>query len=197
MLLEGTAWHPDDPAIWTMLLTSGRGRGVGLNEAWRRYRRVSAIDPHHALAHTEHLQQLMPKWGGDWDHAHLFAREVWEGAPPGSPTPALVAEAHLEHAWAVATRAGTHAYLRAELPEIRAAAEHSVWHPQFVPGGIDADLALGMFATTFFQFGDRAAAVRCYRQMGKLAVSWPWGPVRSMVPTNLWLLPAVAPFHRG
>lgn len=87
--------------------------------------------------------------------------------------------------------------MRAGLPEIRVAAEHSVWHPQFAPRGIDADLALGMFATTFFWFGDRTAAVRCYRRMGKLAVSWPWGPLRSLVPTNLWLLSAVAPFHRG
>lgn len=197
VLLEGAARHPGDPAVWTMLLTSGRGLDVGLDEAWRRYHRLSTIDPQQPLAHTEHLQQLMPKWGGDWYQVHKFAFGVWESAAPGSPTPALVAEAHLEHALEMPTRAATKAHMRAALPEIRAAAGHSVWHPRFEPGGIDAELALGMFATTFFWFGDRAAAVRCYRRMGRLAVSWPWGPVRSLVPTNLWLLSAVAPFQRG
>ena len=174
IFIEGVARHPGDPAVATLRLTSGRGISLGQDEAARRYDRVRAIDEHHLPAQTDHLQQLLPKWGGDWERAHAFARDNALAAPPGSAQAMLVPIAYLEHMYDNDGGFGGRAKVDGVLPALHEAANHSVWHPAFVPGEFESDLVLGHFAVAFRYFGDRAAAARVFQQMDGRAALDPW-----------------------
>ncbi len=136
ILIEVTARHPQDAAAWTQRITSGRGLQVGQAEARRRYDRLAAHHPHHLPAQASLLQQLCPKWSGTWEKAHAFAHECAEAAPPGAANAVLVVEAYLEQALDHDRVSAASEFLRdpAVAARIRAAAERSVWHPDYRDG---------------------------------------------------------------
>ncbi|QBJ90887.1 hypothetical protein D0Z67_11615 [Streptomyces seoulensis] len=175
LLIRATALDPSYVPAWAERLNTARGLGLGQNEARRRYDRLAKSHPHHFTAQTRLLQQLCPKWGGSWEAAHSFARDRMLGAPDGSLSAGLVAEAHLEHWLDLDAGEERHAYLRqshvhAELVE---AAGRSVLHPEFRrdPGWVTV---AGCFAALFSLIGDTARAAAHFRALGNLASKLPW-----------------------
>jgi hypothetical protein len=173
VMIEGCARNPDDPAIWTVRLTSARGISLGIDEETRRYNRVAAIDEHHLPAQGDHLEQLYPKWGGSWEKAHGFARERMLAVPPGAPHGRLVAQAIVEHIVWTDDKEKT-AYMDKARPELNEAAQRSIGHPSFVPGTYEADLTLGSFAFAFWVYDDIRSTANVFRQMGQRAALGPW-----------------------
>lgn len=95
-LIRLCAEDPGDRYAWYLRLVTARGLGLGWSESRRRYRRLSVIDPHHAPAQRQILRSLQPRWGGSWEAAFGFAREVSAHAADGSVEGALVVTAHLD-----------------------------------------------------------------------------------------------------
>jgi hypothetical protein len=175
VLIDAAARTPDDPAVWVQRLVTARGLEVGRSEVRRRYDRLAAIDPHHLLGQMHLLQSLCPKWGGTFELAHAFAGESMRGAPPGSPQGGLVAMAHIEQGTDGEDLAAARRHLsRAEVrAEVTAAAERSVWHPDFAHryGWVWAASA---FAMAFSLGGDDRAAARMFAMLGHLGSETPW-----------------------
>jgi hypothetical protein len=173
VLVDAIARTPDDPALWTARLTSGRGLSLGLAEAERRYGRLAAIDPQHLPGQRQYLQQLCPKWGGSWAKLHGWSREMMLAAPAGAHTAVLVVEAHLEH-WATLPE-GEVRYLRSEpvRRELHEAAERSLWHADFRRDFGWVEVA-SHFAMVFALLGDQRAAASAFTVLGELGTELPW-----------------------
>jgi len=164
--------HPDDPAAWTARITIARGLELGLAEAHRRYTEAARIDPHHLPAQSQFLQQLCPKWGGDWDTAFGFARDAAAAAPDGAPNAVLVAEAHFDR-WL--SLGNPHKYFRG--PEVRdeilAAAHRSVLHPDF-RRDVGWVQVLNTFAMAFDQMHERELSATMFAALGPYVSELPW-----------------------
>jgi hypothetical protein len=169
LLIEAAARDPHNPMIWTARLLSARGLQLGLSEVRRRYDRLAALDPHHLPGQRQLLQSLAPKWSGDLERMHAFARESAEAAPPGSLTPMLVAEAHIEQ------DLDTAGHLRdpAAQAEIAAAAERSILHAEF-RHPIGWVQAANTFAYAFSLGGDRERAGTVFDLLGPYGTETPW-----------------------
>ncbi|MGY0003803.1 hypothetical protein [Micromonospora sp. I033] len=159
ILIDVTARWPDDVAAWTQRITLSRGLSLGLAETRRRYDRLARHEPHHLAAQAEMLQQLCPKWGGDWAAVDAFARDRTEAAPLGAPQAVLIAQAHRERGMEYDDLRGLRDYLRtAEVAdEIHAAADRSVRHPDF-RHTIGWVRVRSTFALVFHLMGDHPAA---------------------------------------
>ncbi|MEU4559020.1 hypothetical protein AB0F72_11565 [Actinoplanes sp. NPDC023936] len=175
VLIDGAAYHPEDPAIWKARLTSARGLELGLAEARRRYDRLVAADPHHLPGQLQLLQTLCPKWSGSWEQLHEFTRDAAAAAPPGSPHGVLVAEAHIEHVLELDGRPAMLGYLAQEQvrAEIYQAAQRSIWDPAFTRGYGWLE-ALSTFALVFTLLDDQRAAASAFGPLGNLATEHPW-----------------------
>ncbi|MEU8655492.1 tetratricopeptide repeat protein [Actinoplanes philippinensis] len=177
LLIDAAARSPRDPAIWTARLSTARELRLGRSEADRRYGRLAEIDPHHLPGQREHLRQLCPDPGGDWEPAHTFARAAAESAPPGSFGPVLIAEAHLEHWRAEHGRSASagRRYLAADdvRAELHEAARRSVWHADFRHGHGWVRVT-STFAMVFALLDDRPAADSLFTTLGDLGSAYPW-----------------------
>lgn len=174
LLIDVTAREPDNLAAWTTRLMTARGLGLGLSEAERRWAHIARHDPHHFPAQAQLLQQLCPKWSGTLDKLHAFARDRAEAAPPGSLSPVLVVQAHLEH-WVNSEGYERANYLRS--PQVQQsvadAARKSVLHPDFRPvyGWANAH---SYFALLQSSAENWAAAAIHFRAAGPYIESDPW-----------------------
>ena len=166
VLIDVTARHPDYVPAWTERLTSARGLSLGQSELRRRYDRLAAHDPHHLPAQLSMLQKLCPKWGGSWPAVQAFVKECADAAPPGSHNAVLVCEGHLEYMSMLDTKKEAREYLQDPRvrQEIYAAAESSVWHPDFVHefGWV---WVRATFASLFSQMGDHRAALTQFKAL--------------------------------
>ena len=166
ILIELTAVRPGDAVAWCKRLTTAMGLELGQGEARRRYDRLARVAPHFYAAQSAMVQQLCPKWSGSWESLHAFA--------PGSLSPAVVAEAHLEHYLAL-DKAERLPYLRSPqvADEITRAALKSVLHPNHRPtyGWVKAH---GVFAVLTSFAEDTAKAAVHFHALGDLASSYPW-----------------------
>ncbi|GAA3351892.1 hypothetical protein GCM10020358_83300 [Amorphoplanes nipponensis] len=169
VLIDATARHPADPALWSQRLLSARGLGFGLAEVRRRYDRLAEHDPHHLPAQGHLLQSLCPKWGGTWQQMHAFAHECMLAAPPGAPNAVLVVTGHLER-WLADDAHLASPEVRTEIYE---AAARSVWDPGF---GNDHGWAgvRNTFAMAFSLLGDHRAAAGQFTELGRCASEHPW-----------------------
>ncbi|MGC4819627.1 hypothetical protein [Micromonospora sp. DT63] len=178
VLIDVTARYPDDAAAWTQRITIARGLQLGQNEARRRYDRLAQQHPHHAPAQAALLQQLCPKWSGDWDRAFAFARECAQAAPAGAPNAVLVAEAHLERWLDFDTDRERTAYVRSApvVDEVMQAGQRSVLHPDFVdrPGWV---WIRSTFALMFSLTEQWPAAASQFTALGNLGTEYPWAYV--------------------
>lgn len=174
LLIDVCARDPGFLPAWMERLTTARALSLGQAEARRRYDHVVRLDPHHLDAQIRLLQQLCPKWGGDFATMHAFAAQCAADAPPGYPNAALVVDGHMER-WLDLESGKDAEYIRSEpvASEIRAAAERSVLHPAFErrPGWI---YALSMFALGFTMSGDWSRAKQCFVALGPYADEWGW-----------------------
>lgn len=186
VLIDGAAYNPRDPAVWTARITSARGLQLGLAESRRRYDRLAAADPHHLPGQLQLLQMLCPKWDGTWEQVHEFARDAMGAAPPGGPHGLIVAEAHIEHVFDGDTRADMLGYLSNEQvrAEIYQAAQRSIWHPGFRRGYGWIE-ALSTFALLFMLLDDQRAAAATFTAMGNLATRHPWDYLDDDVATQI------------
>ncbi|MFC7535334.1 hypothetical protein [Actinoplanes sp. GCM10030250] len=186
VLMDGAAYNPKDPAIWTARITSARGLQLGLAESRRRYDRLMTADPNHLPGQLQLLQILCPKWSGTWEQLHQFAREAMAAAPPGGPHGLLVAEAHIEHVFDGSNRADMLGYLSDEQvrAEIYQAAQRSIWHPEFSRGYGWLE-ALSTFALLFMLLDDQRAAASTFTALGNLGTRRPWTYVNEDVVTQI------------
>lgn len=184
VLIDLIAREPDDVPAWTQRLKTARGLGLGQAEARRRYDHAARRDPHCLGAQIQLLQQLYPKWSGDFDKAHAFARECADAAPPGALNAALIAEYHLER-WIAETNSGVKGYLRRPEVEreIHEAAARSVLHPD-CRGGYRWFLAHNLFAMVFSMMGDYASAAVHFRAIGQFGNRTVW---RTEDPAQLFI----------
>lgn len=174
LLIELTAADPADAVAWAFRLNTARGLELGQSEARRRYDRLARVAPHCFAAQSRLVQQLCPKWSGSWEALHAFAKQCMDAAPPGSLSPAVVGEAHLEHYLDLeGAERGRYLANVAVQREIRAAADKSVLHPDFV-GGYHWPQAHGVFAVLFAEAGDHGRAAAHFEALGDAGSEYPW-----------------------
>lgn len=170
VLGEVTAEEPGNIAAWTARLRTARGLEMGQAEASRRYERAAKARSHPFYAQLAHVQQLCPKWSGSLEQMLRFARRCADTSPPGSLNATAVAEAHLEHAFAL-----DDGYLRqpAVLDEIRDAVARSVGHPDFRPvhGWAQAECS---FSYALWLAGDLPGAAARLAVLGNRVTIYPW-----------------------
>src|SRR5690606_17586892 len=125
-------------------------------------------------AQSSLLQELCPKWHGDFPTMHAFAAECTAAAPPGAHNAALVVDGHIEH-WAELSEGEYEKYFQnpAVRQEIMAAAERSVLHPNF-DRGIGWVYPMSMFALAFSLLEEWTLAKRCFLELGPYASEWGW-----------------------
>ena len=174
LLIRVTAADPAYDLAWTERLTTARGLELGQSEARRRYDRLTRHHPGHFTGQARLLQQLCPKWSGNWGAMHSFARECMLTAPAGALNAGLVAEAHLEH-WMDLKGNERAEYLRRPdvHQELVEAADRSVLHPAFRRsyGWVTVQ---GAFAAMLSLIGDLPRAAVHFRALGNLASEYPW-----------------------
>ena len=181
VLHAGLARSAHDTSLWTAGLTTARGLQMGLEHARYRYACLAAFDPYHLPGQSQLLQQLCPKWGGDWAAADEFARTAMRAAPDGAHNAVLVADFHLEK-WLDRrdTAQLRSARVRADLGE---AADRSVRHPAFrrTVGWV---AVVNSFAMAFGLAGERAAAKQMFAMLGPYASEFPWAYQPGDVPAS-------------
>jgi len=180
VLVRAAARNPYDPAVWVCRMTTSRGLGLSLPETRRRYDRLSAAHPHHLPGQLSLVQQLCPKWGGDWAQLHQFARESMQAAPLGTHNAVVVVAAHLEQ-WLAGldnTIGRGPGHLPAVAGEIYEAAQRSVWHPEF-RRGFGWVRVMSTFAMAFSLLGDDRAAGSMFAALGPFASERPWSDLGS------------------
>jgi hypothetical protein len=186
LLIDTTARDPGAVLAWTERLNTARELGLGLNEARRRYDRVARVDPHNVDAQRRMLRQLCPKWSGRTSEAaQTFAAQCRNEAPAGAHNGVLIADVHIE-SWLDLDGPGRRAYGRdgAVLAGLQAAAEGSVFHPDFpsTPGWVAVVTA---FAFAFGLVEHGPSARRCFEVLGPYASRWPWDQLAGGADTAL------------
>ncbi|HEX6500650.1 MAG TPA: hypothetical protein VF054_16700 [Micromonosporaceae bacterium] len=186
LLIDITAREPDNVLAWALRQITALGLELGQAEARRRYDHVARYAPHCFFAQSRMLQQLCPKWSGDFDKAYAFARECAEAAPDGAINAALVADYYLERWLDFGDKAEAAAFLRRPevQQEIRRAGGRSVLHPAH-ERGYKWYWAHNLFAALFSLAGDYAAAAVHFRAVGPYGDRFVWGylgePTRNFV----------------
>lgn len=174
ILIWVCARDPSFVPAWLERVTISRGLGLGQSESRRRYSRLAAHDPHNVQAQASLLQELCPKWHGDFPTMHAFAAQCAAEAPPGAHNAALIIDGHLEH-WTELDKAEADQYFSQESvqQEILAAAERSVLHPSF-DRGVGWVYPMSTFAFAFTMMGDWTNAKRCFVELGPYADAFGW-----------------------
>ncbi|MDR6323537.1 hypothetical protein [Actinoplanes couchii] len=165
VLVDAAARSPLDPAIWTVRLRTARGLRLGPSEARRRYDRLAEIDRHHVPGQSQYLRYL---GGHDPDAAYDFARTAAAEATPGSLSPVLVAEYHIDRH--IAAGHLDDATVHTELDE---AADRSVHHPDYrhTHGWVRVT---STFAMAYALIGDDRAAAGLFGALGDHHSAQPW-----------------------
>ncbi|MFC0598348.1 hypothetical protein [Streptomyces palmae] len=170
-LLEAAESRPEWVTPWSRLLTSGRGMSVGHAVNGARLDAALRRDPLDLETHLEWVSYLQPRWSGEPGQALAFAREAFARAPQGHRLGCVIAMAHIEN-WVESDREDC-----LETPEIqaelRAAADHSILHPDYVPRpGWQQDF--NMFAMALSLAEERHTIRRVFRALDGAYTSWPW-----------------------
>jgi hypothetical protein len=195
-LLSGvTAAEPGNTTAWTLRVITARALELGQPESARRYAEVARVSPHHAIAQRQRIQQLAPKWGGTVEAMHGFARHCRDTAPPGSPSALAVADAHLEH-WLHLGTSPTYLRGRAVRAELIDVAERSVLHPQYRPG-LRWVQDHNTMAVALSLAGERSAAARHFRILGRFGSLHPWDYLFSGSPRSAFAVHRVLALTRG
>lgn len=73
------------------------GTGIERNQLWEHFAKALTRTPNHFGAHSQMINALAEKWGGEAEESFIVAHKAFARAPAGSPLACLVAMAHLEH----------------------------------------------------------------------------------------------------
>ena len=176
-LERGAKLDPADATPWTLLLRSGRGLEIPVEELRLRFEQATRRDPGLCVAHDEMLQALAQKWFGSHEEMFAFARGVADGAADGSPLHALVAVAHQER-WVLEEegRFGAEYFVGEVLAEVTAAAQRSVLLPGFPDPAEDPDAmwAMNVFALPLWFGGAREWSASLMGRLGDHLTEAPW-----------------------
>lgn len=175
LLIEVIAREPNNIDAWHWRMPTARGLELGLSEAQRRIDRVHRGSAHHYFAESHYLQQICPKWGGDWDRVHEFATACMTRSPAGTLSPVVVVQGHLERWIDLGGEQAGEDYLSQPrvVDEVTAAAYASVLHASYRPtyGWVEAHGYFAMFFSLVRR--DSWAAVH-FRTLGNFASDAPW-----------------------
>lgn len=173
LLIEVCAREPGLAQAWLTRLNTARGLQLGIAESRRRYDRLIRHSPLDLIGQRTLLQDLVPKWGGDWERAHAFAWACLNESPAGAPNAAVLADFYLER-WVDAD--GSTATVFGDprtRQELWQAGDRSVLNPAFAePPGREA--ALSVFALVFSLMEDWPRAKHCFVRLGPYADEWGW-----------------------
>ncbi len=111
MLYEVVQERPAMADPWVVLLVSGRGLGVELEEIRKRFENAHSREPFRADACREYLQSLTKKWGGSNVATFDLAGWLEVEAPPASPAREVLPMAHIEKGLLEQGRADLATYL--------------------------------------------------------------------------------------
>ncbi|MFI6574667.1 hypothetical protein ACIBFB_02610 [Nocardiopsis sp. NPDC050513] len=89
--------RPDDAAPWAALQTAAMGLGADRGEKDRLWGELTDRAPHLFPAHLTRVRTVSPTRGGSTEEMFAVAGAAADGAPEGSPLPAVLALAHAEH----------------------------------------------------------------------------------------------------
>ena len=161
-LLEAAELQPEWTAPWRRLLTSGRGMSLG--PVVNRTRRDAALcrDPLDLATHVEWVSYLQPRWSGEPGQALSFARRAFGRAPEGHPLGCVIATAYIEE-WMESGR-GDCLKKPTVQGDLRAAAEHSILHPDYVRT-TGWQNQFNTFAMALSLAGERPTARRVFRAL--------------------------------
>lgn len=174
LLIRVCAEQPQFAPAWRVRLLTARGLELGVAESQRRFQRLSANSPGDLAGQQFMLQELLPKWHGDFDKAHGFAWSCANAAPPGSPNAYLVVNYYLER-WVAegGITLGEPITDPQAAAEILSAGEMSVMNPEFgTASGWVA--ALSHFALAYTVLEKWPQAQSCFTRLGTFASESPW-----------------------
>ncbi|WP_328459353.1 DUF4034 domain-containing protein [Actinoplanes sp. NBC_00393] len=183
---------PDNVTAWTWLVTSGRGLQIGKAEAQERFDQVLRLHPTHLVAHEQRLQYLCAKWSGSHEAMFEFARSTAAAAGPNSLLHELVAVAHLER-WSYKRSEEDNAYITSEEvgAELLAAAENSIFHPDYVHAGPGWAPRVATFALVLELADQFDAAWHAFALLDGQVTEWPWqyigDPVEKFTASRDWV----------
>ncbi|HWE62224.1 MAG TPA: hypothetical protein VHB98_10985 [Chloroflexota bacterium] len=170
---------PDDPGPWVLMITTARGRQLGIPEVRRRFAEVERRYPHHPQACQQILQAVAAKWGGSHELMFEFARGVSARAPMGSAVHAVIPEAHYEF-WAAEKDDQKGYWQRPDVrSEILEASRRCFTNASPAPRTV---LAGNMFAFTYLLMGEATLLSEQFDQTGGI-VTEPWSLLPN--PTSL------------
>jgi hypothetical protein len=131
---------PGRADAWTWSVALSRALQLPEGERWRRFGRLTEIEPDNWYGHEQMLLALSPRWGGSSEAMFEFARSR-AAACPGTHVPALVVLAHHEQIAHLAylaepdnpDRPSSLEYWTAAgvMDEVWEAAEASFWHDDY------------------------------------------------------------------
>jgi hypothetical protein len=175
VLHKVVAREPDNVTARAWLVTSARGLGVGAAEARDRFEAVTSLHPGHVVAHEQRLQYLCAKWCGSHEEMFDFARGAAAAAGPNSLLHELVAVAHLEK-WLTCEVGEDKEYMISDevCAELLAAADNSIFHPDYVPAGPGWAPRVATFAMALELADEFDAAWHAFALLDGVVTEWPW-----------------------
>lgn len=176
-------------APWSVLVTSGRGLQVGVEEITYRFENAVARCPGHLTAHEQMLQALCRKWAGSHEQMHAFAAAAANGTHRATLAH-LVAVAHIELWFDLRSVLARHRYIRQQAvrDSLASAAEASIFRPDYhVPAGAPYNAA-NHFAMAFSLAGMPREAKRAFALTEGVVTKVPWGYIDGRFPTPIYLL---------
>ncbi len=126
LLLDAGRLDAGSPVPWSLLLATGKGLQIPLEEITFRFDEALRADPTSLAAHRHYVQAIAGKWSGTDEQMWDFAMAVHGHVPAGSPVRAVVADAAVERF----VISGSDRTMAAE-NDVVEAARQSIWHPEF------------------------------------------------------------------
>lgn len=192
MLGKVIAREPDNVTAWAWLVMSSRGMGVGSVEARERFEEVTRLHPRHVFAHEHRLQYLCAKWRGSHEEMLGFARDAAANAGPHSLLHELIPLAHIEKWHDLEAEQANEYILSDEVSaELLAAAENSIFHPDYIPAGPGWAPRVSPFALAFELAEEFDAAWHAFALLDGQVTVWPWvmlgDPVEKFTSSRDWV----------
>lgn len=179
-LAQAAALDDADPTPHARSIWSAIGLDLDKDEKGRRFGEVARRHRWHSEAHRAMIQALAAKWSGSHKEMFEFARAASAEAPEGHPVRQTIPLAHIER-WMHLSQEVADWKERRRLyflgepakEEIRAAADHSIRSPHYVPGKL-TPAERNVFAWCFGLMQDYQAQLDQMELIGPLFQKAPW-----------------------
>lgn len=178
-LTQALRIDPVDPTPLSWLLTAGLGISAPKEEMDWCLETLLKLDLENYAGRHSYLTSQSKRWGGSHEKMFEFARATSAAMPAGSPSHAIVCDAHVErwlYAWAFdKDHSSKLGYFRAPevQEEIVRAWENSAGSPQFKRSAHEPH-ALNSFAFCFHMARDTSRARAAFEALGARICKMPW-----------------------